>query len=98
MIRVNEAVKSEPRVPDMPTDDIADGAFRDWALVIDAMPVLQSMKKTAALRTLADLKETFIRRIENMLTGFNKGRIIFDRYLEQFLKKLDVSNEGSDFH
>ena len=27
-----EAAKSEPRVPDLPSDDIADGAFRDWAL------------------------------------------------------------------
>ena len=86
LVHLNEAAKSEPRVPDLPTDDIADGAFRDRALVVDAMAVLQSMKKTATMRTLADLKEIFIRRIENMLTGFNESRIIFDRYLEQSLK------------
>ena len=53
---------------------IADGAFRDRALVDDAVAVLQSMKKTATQRT------------ENMLTSFNEGRIIFDRYLDQSLK------------
>ena len=38
-MHVIEAAKSEPRVPDPPPDDIADGAFRDWALVVDAMAV-----------------------------------------------------------
>ena len=36
---------------------IADGAFRDRALVIDSMHVIQIMKKTATMHTLADLKE-----------------------------------------
>ena len=31
-----EAAKSELRVPDLPPEGIADGAFRDWALVVDA--------------------------------------------------------------
>ena len=55
--------------------------------------MLQSLKKTVTMRTLADLKEAFVRRIENMLTGFNEGGIIFDRYLEQSLK-----NTTHDFH
>ena len=58
------------------------------------MAVLQSMKKTAIMRTLADFKEAFVRRIENTLTGFNEGGIIFDRYLEQSLnnKKFCVQS------
>ena len=52
---VIEVAKSEPRVPDLPPDDIADGAFRDRALEVDAMAVLQSMKKTATIHTLADV-------------------------------------------
>ena len=62
LMHVIEAAKPEPRVPDLPTNDIhvADGAFRDQA----AMAVLQSMKKTATLRTLAELKEAFVRRIQ----------------------------------
>ena len=91
---VTEAAKSEPRVPDLPADDIADGAFREQALVVDAMAVLQNMKKTATMRTLADLKEAFVRRIENMLTGFNEGRIIFDLYLEQSMKYKTRQKRG----
>ena len=72
-------------MPDLPLDTSA-GDFKGRALVVDAMAVLQSMKKTPTIRTLADLKEAFVRRIENMLNGFNEGRIIFDRYLDQSLK------------
>ena len=93
-MHVNEAAKSEPHVSDLPPDDIADCVFRDWALVVDTMAVLQSMKKTATMPTLADLKEAFVRRIENMLTGFNEGRIIFDRYLEQSLKNKTRQNRA----
>ena len=56
-MHIIEAAKSEPRVPDLPSDDIADVAFRDLALLIDAMPVLQIMKKAATMHTHADLKE-----------------------------------------
>ena len=54
-MHVIEAAKSEPRVPDLSSDDIADVAFRDWVPVVDAMVVLQSVKKTATMRTLAGL-------------------------------------------
>ena len=48
-MHVIEAVKSKTRVPDLhiPSGEIADGAFRDQALVVEAKAVLQSMKKTA---------------------------------------------------
>ena len=71
LMHVIEAAKSEPCVPDLP-HDIADGAFRDQALVVEAMAVIHSMKKNATMRTLADLEETFVPRIENVLTGFNE--------------------------
>ena len=49
LMHVIEVAKSEPHVPDLPPDDIADGAFRDQALEVDAMAVFQSMKKTATM-------------------------------------------------
>ena len=84
LMHVIEAAKTESRVPDLPETTAVD--YRDRALVVDAMAVVQSMKKNPTMRTLADLKETFVKRIENMLNGFNEGRIIFDRYLDQSLK------------
>ena len=50
LMHIIEAVKSEPRVPDLSPEFIADGTFRDW-------PVLQIMKKAATMHKLADLKE-----------------------------------------
>ena len=50
-MHVIDAARSEPRVPDLYPHDIADVAFRDPALVADAMAVLQSMKKTATTLT-----------------------------------------------
>ena len=44
------------------------------------------MKKTPTMHTLADLRDTFVRRIENLQNGFTEGRIVFDRYLDQSLK------------
>ena len=94
LMHVIEAAKSEPLVSDLPPDDIADCVFRYQAQVVDAMAVLQSLKKTGTMRTLADLKEAFVRRTENILTGFNESRIILDRYLEQSLKNKTRQNRA----
>ena len=63
LMHVIEAAKTEPRVPDLPETTTVD--YRDRALVVDAMAVVQSMKKNPTMRTLADLKETFVKRIEH---------------------------------
>ena len=50
------------------------------------MAVLQSMKKTPAIKKLSDLQNAFVQRIEWMLTGYSEGQVVFDRYLTQSLK------------
>ena len=55
-------------------------------LIIDAMAVLQAMKKSSTIKKLSDLEEAFIKRIENMMTGYREGHVVFDRYVEQSLK------------
>ena len=42
-------------------------------------------KKTSAI-LISDLQESFVKRIERMVSGFNEGRVLFDRYLESSLK------------
>ena len=34
---------------------------------------------------MSDLKESFSNRIERMVSGFDEGRVVFDRYLESCL-------------
>ena len=55
-------------------------------IIIDAMAVLQSMKKTSKTQTLSDLQEAFTKRIAFMMAGYSEGRVIFDRYQDQSLK------------
>ena len=38
------------------------------------------------MKTIKDLKDEFIKRIEKKLVGYNIGHIVFDRYLNQSLK------------
>ena len=35
---------------------------------------------------ISDLQESFIKRIERMVSGFDEGRVVFDRYLDSSLK------------
>ena len=40
-------------------------------------------KETSTLLNISDLQESFIKHIERMVSGFDEGRIVFDRYLEE---------------
>ena len=66
-----------------------DGIMMDIqhrVLIVDAMAVLQNMKKTAMMKKVNELKDAFIQLIYRMMTGYNEGRIMFDRYIDQSLK------------
>ncbi len=56
-------------------------------LIVGAMAVLQSMKKTPMMLKLSDLQEAVIKHIEFMMVGYSEGRVVFDCYQEQSLKK-----------
>ena len=55
-------------------------------LIIDAMAVLQSMKKTPTMQRLSDLQEAFIKRIVFKMAGYIERRVVFDRYQDQSMK------------
>ena len=63
LMHVIEPARTEPHVPDLPLSTTAVD-FRDRALVVGVMAVLQRMKKTPTMHTLAYLNEAFVRRIE----------------------------------
>ena len=64
-------------------------------LVVDAMAILQSMKKTQSIKTVADLADAFTHRIDVMMHGFKEGRVVFDRYLELSLKNKTRLKRGT---
>lgn len=55
-------------------------------LIVDAMGVLQGMKKTPSMLKLSDLQDAFNKRIEKMMANYDEGRVVFDRYIDQSLK------------
>ena len=55
-------------------------------LIVDAMAVVQSMKKTPTMKNLSNLQEAFIKRIKGMVVGYDECRVVFGRYLDQSLK------------
>lgn len=57
-------------------------------LIVDAMAVVQGMKKTAAIKTFAHLTDAFTERVGAMMTGYSTGHIVFDQYRDQSLKNL----------
>jgi len=50
-------------------------------LIVDAMDVLQSIKKTPTMLKLSDLQDAFNKCIEKMMVGYDEGRVVFDRYM-----------------
>lgn len=55
----------------------------EFSLLMPSMAVLQSMTKTRAIQKLSDLRNAFTRRTESVMNGYNEGRVIFYRYLDQ---------------
>ena len=55
-------------------------------MVIDAMPVVQCMKKSVHMKILSDLLLAFCRFIEDLTRGCCEVRVAFDHYLEISLK------------
>ena len=50
-------------------------------LIIDGMPVVNSVAKTENMKTCADFAESFILIISSMAKDYDKVRVVFDRYL-----------------
>ena len=56
-------------------------------LIIDAMAVLQGMKKTPQMKKISDLRVAFSRRIQYLAEDYNETRLIFDEYTRNSLKQ-----------
>lgn len=62
--------------------------------IIDAMAIVQAIKKGPAMVNCADFAQAFVRSIHTILSGYNEGRVIFDRYLENSLKSQTRSKRS----
>ena len=67
-------------------------------LIVEAMAVLQCTNKTPRMRKISDLSEVFIKRIEGMMVGYDEGRSVFDRFIDQSLKNQTVTSTKYEKH
>ena len=72
-------------------------------IIIDAMAVLQSMKKTPTMMKISELQAAFVKRIESLITGYDEAHVVFDSYLDLSLKnktrqKRSVSTTDYEIH
>ena len=59
-------------------DSIEEANATIKVLIIDAMAVLQCMKKKNTMQTLSDLQDAFNERIQSMVSGYDEVRVVFD--------------------
>ena len=55
-------------------------------LIVDAMEVVQSITKTTKMTKVIHFQEEFLKGISKLMKGYDEGRIVFDKYLDQSLK------------
>ena len=79
-------IEEQPHVP--PEEPVQHGK-KPSTLIVDAMCIVQSLKKTPGMRTMLLLKRSFIGVIEQHIQrgGYSEARIIFDQYHENSLKQ-----------
>ena len=92
MTAVEEA-KKDSSPADSPNSEIQVPSNR--VLIVDAMAVLQGMKKGPGMLTILHLKETFLKKIGKMSNSYDEVRIIFDHYLEESLKSKTRANRAT---
>ena len=53
--------------------------------IIDAMAVVQSVKKGTNMSVSADFAKAFVNSIRRVVHGYDEGNVIFDHYIENSL-------------
>ena len=71
----------------VPSDERETTVRAPRVLIIDAMAVVQCIKKTPSITSILHLNTAFNARIERMVIGYMEVRVIFDRYVEGSLKE-----------
>ena len=79
----------EPNIPsecqELSTDnheDIRPDSSSNRVIIIDAMAILQGMKKTSGMTTIGHLKKAFLDKIMRLSNEYDETRLIFDHYIE----------------
>ena len=64
--------------------------------IIDAMAVVQEIKKTPQMKKMSDLRTVFCKKIDRRSKGYTEVRVIFDQYLLNSLKEKTRAKRASN--
>ena len=92
-----ERCSAQPLQPTM-FPEIAPIGNTPSVLVVDAIAVLQSKEKIPAVQKLSHLQDAFIKCIQVIMVGYVEGQVIFDRYLDLFLKNKTSQERAVYLH
>ena len=79
--------RGKARERGVPIDERETTDRAPCVLIIDAMAVVQCIKKTPIMTSILHLKTAFNARFERMVIAYMDVRVIFDRYVEGSLKE-----------
>ena len=86
-----EDAKAEPLEvvpqPDLMQEDLPGIPQLVKVLIVDAMAVLQSMKKTPTMLKLAELQDAFNKCIKTMMAGCDERHIVLSDRYESVIKE-----------
>ena len=62
--------------------------------IIDAMAIVQGIKKTLTMKKMSDFRLLFCKKIQRRAKNYSETRVVFDEYPDQSLKKKPELNEA----
>ena len=68
-------------------EDIEFSEDEDRVALIDAMAVVQGIKKTPTMKKMLDFRDVLIKKVQRKAKGYTETRVLFDEYQENSLKE-----------
>ena len=82
----NETTVSSVESYESSVDSTQRSSPQESIAIIDAMAIVQSLKKTPTMKKMSDLLLVFCKKIENRAKGYSETRVVFDEYYDASLK------------
>ena len=56
-------------------------------IIIDAMAIAQTIKKTPTMKKMSDFCDVFCKKIQRLAKPYTESRVVFDEYFDNSLKE-----------
>ena len=81
-------IEGESQHPDSWIDFVDyPGTDTSTVIIIDAMAIVQTIKKTPSMKTMSDFCNVFCKTIQRRAKNYTETRVVFDEYFDTSLKE-----------